>query len=84
MQQQQFERVMGRALSPDGIGIASLLGRAARDATVQAVRRSVVKSLKTATIGGQSKSIAVGQFCATAFAKDYRKYGFECVDGRLR
>jgi hypothetical protein len=41
---------------------------------------------KKATIGGQSKCIARGQFCARAHARDYRRYGLSCtkrdVNGR--
>jgi hypothetical protein len=41
---------------------------------------------KQATIGGQSKCIARGQFCARAYARDYRRYGLSCtkrdVNGR--
>jgi hypothetical protein len=39
-----------------------------------------------ATIGGQSKCIARGQYCARAHARDYRRYGLSCtkrdVNGR--
>jgi uncharacterized membrane protein len=32
-----------------------------------------------ATIGGQSKCIARGQFCAIRFQRDYQRYGFTCA-----
>lgn len=32
-----------------------------------------------ATIGGQSRCIGRGQFCARAHASDYRRYGFSCT-----
>lgn len=31
-----------------------------------------------ATIGGQSKCIARGQYCARSHQRDYRRYGFSC------
>lgn len=34
---------------------------------------------KRATIGGKSKCIARGQFCARAHARDYRRYGLSCT-----
>ena len=41
---------------------------------------------KSATIGGASKCIARGQFCARAHASQYRRYGLSCtkrdVNGR--
>lgn len=40
----------------------------------------------SATIGGQHKCIARGQFCARSHASDYRRYGLSCtkrdVNGR--
>lgn len=40
----------------------------------------------SATIGGQHKCIARGQFCARSHAGDYRRYGLSCtkrdVNGR--
>jgi hypothetical protein len=32
-----------------------------------------------ARIGGQSKCIARGQFCARAHRRDYRRYGLSCT-----
>jgi hypothetical protein len=41
---------------------------------------------KSATIGGQHKCIARGQFCAVRYASQYRRYGLSCtkrdVNGR--
>jgi hypothetical protein len=41
---------------------------------------------RSATIGGQHKCIARGQFCAARFASQYRRYGLSCtkrdVNGR--
>lgn len=33
---------------------------------------------KNARIGGQSKCIAAGQFCARAYQRDYLRYGYSC------
>jgi hypothetical protein len=32
-----------------------------------------------ATIGGQSKCIAKGQFCSRSLASQYRRYGLKCT-----
>jgi hypothetical protein len=37
-----------------------------------------------AKIGGQSKCIARGQFCARAYQRDYRRYGFSCSNQDAR
>jgi hypothetical protein len=37
-----------------------------------------------ATIGGQSKCIARGQYCARAYARDYRRYGLSCTGVDVR
>lgn len=34
---------------------------------------------KQARIGGQSKCIAAGQFCARRYERDYRRYGYSCA-----
>ncbi|MDO8189551.1 hypothetical protein Q5424_27710 [Conexibacter sp. JD483] len=33
---------------------------------------------KKATIGGQPRCIARGQFCAHRYERDYRRYGYSC------
>lgn len=33
----------------------------------------------SATIGGHSKCIARGQFCARRYASQYRRYGLKCT-----
>jgi hypothetical protein len=37
-----------------------------------------------AVIGGNHKCLRRGQFCANALKRQYRRYGFRCVAGRLR
>lgn len=32
----------------------------------------------SATIGGQHKCIARGQYCARRYQRDYRRYGLSC------
>lgn len=39
---------------------------------------------KHAVIGGAEKCLRRGQFCASRYAKQYRRYGFTCTAGRLR
>jgi uncharacterized membrane protein len=33
----------------------------------------------SARIGGQTKCIARGQYCARAYQRDYRRYGLSCT-----
>lgn len=35
-------------------------------------------SCRYASIGGKRKCIARGQFCARAYQRDYRRYGYSC------
>jgi len=37
-----------------------------------------------ATIGGKHKCLRAGQFCAKRYQKQYKKYGYKCVNGRLK
>jgi hypothetical protein len=37
-----------------------------------------IVTCKRATIGGQHKCIARGQFCAVRYASQYRRYGLSC------
>jgi hypothetical protein len=39
---------------------------------------------KSATIGGQHKCIARGQYCAVGFASQYRRYGLSCTKRDIR
>ena len=67
------------------LGAAAALGLlvAAPAATAQHASVAVCKS---ATIGGQHKCIARGQYCAVRFASQYRRYALSCtkrdVNGR--
>jgi len=46
-----------------------------------------IATCKGATIGGQHKCVARGQFCAVRYASQYRRYGLSCskrdVNGRF-
>jgi hypothetical protein len=53
-----------------GIGYTAPVGSAATP--------SAQISCKYAKIGGKTKCIAAGQFCARANQKDYLKYGYSC------
>lgn len=35
-------------------------------------------------IGGEPKCLRAGEFCSAAAETDYERYGFDCVDGRLK
>jgi hypothetical protein len=37
-----------------------------------------------AVIGGQEKCLRRGEYCAARYARQYRRYGYRCVYGRLR
>jgi hypothetical protein len=37
-----------------------------------------------AVIGGSEKCLRRGEFCAAAAKRQYPRYGFRCVGGRLR
>jgi hypothetical protein len=70
-----------------GIAALGLLGAAPVVApAAPAQPASPVITCKQATIGGQSKCIARGQYCARSHASDYRRYGLSCtkrdVNGR--
>jgi phosphate-selective porin len=50
---------------------------------VSAVAKTCKRGTK-ATIGGQTKCLQPGEFCARGNQRQYRRYGFTCVAGRLR
>lgn len=60
-------------------GLAAALSLAAVPAAAGASHTSPVVTCKIAAIGGQSKCIARGQYCARAHAADYRRYGLSCT-----
>ncbi|WP_157592466.1 hypothetical protein [Solirubrobacter soli] len=50
-------------------------GAAVAGASVNPIAHAACKQ---ARIGGQSKCIARGQYCARRYQRDYRRYGFSC------
>lgn len=71
-----------------GIAALGLLGAAPVVApAAPAKSTSPVITCTRAIIGGQSKCIARGQYCARSHASDYRRYGLSCtkrdVNGRF-
>jgi hypothetical protein len=63
-----------------GIAALGLLGAAPVVApAAPAKSTSPIITCKQATIGGQSRCIARGQFCARSHARDYRRYGLSCT-----
>jgi hypothetical protein len=35
-------------------------------------------------VGGQEKCLHAGEFCAARYKRQYPRYGFRCIAGRLR
>jgi hypothetical protein len=66
-----------RRLIVGGIAALGLLGAA--PVVAPAKPASPIVTCKQATIGGQSKCIGRGQFCARSHAHDYRRYGLACT-----
>ena len=66
------------------LGAAPVVAPAAPTAPTQSTSPFI--TCTRATIGGQSKCIARGQFCARRYASQYRRYGLFCtkrdVNGR--
>lgn len=58
----------------------SLLGVAPAVAPAVPGGHAAGATCKSATIGGASKCIARGQFCARAHASQYRRYGLSCAE----
>jgi hypothetical protein len=57
----------------------ALTGSVAADAAVATQPVPVAHAAcMNAKIGGQSKCIAAGQFCARQYERDYNRYGFTC------
>jgi hypothetical protein len=52
------------------------LGSAA--STAQPMARAACTRDVSATIGGKHKCLGPGEYCATRYARQYERYGFEC------
>jgi hypothetical protein len=57
----------------------SLLVAAPALAPAAPARHTSPVSCSSAIIGGQHKCIARGQYCARAYASQYRRYGLSCT-----
>jgi hypothetical protein len=49
-------------------------------ANASPAKPAAITTCKRAIIGGQSKCIARGQFCAKGHARDYVRYGLSCTN----
>jgi hypothetical protein len=58
-----------------GIALAVAMPTTTSSAAAPVARTACTR----ATIGGQSKCIARGQFCARRYASQYRRYGLTCT-----
>jgi hypothetical protein len=74
-----------------GTVVLGLLGAApvVAPAAPPALRASVVSKSCSAgfrhgVIGGSEKCLRRGQFCASSYKRQYVRYGYRCVAGRLR
>lgn len=61
-------------------GVLALGGGLAATTPVVAVAKApqAQAACKRAKIGGQSRCIARGQFCARRYQRDYLRYGYSC------
>jgi hypothetical protein len=68
------------------LGSTAALAVLAAAPTVSPATQVAPAACKSASIGGQHKCIARGQFCAVRYASQYRRYGLRCtyrdVNGR--
>ena len=67
------------------IGAAPVVAPAATpDGRPNVVLKSCSAGFTHAIIGGRQKCLRRGEFCAAAYKRQYVRYGFRCVAGRLR
>src|SRR4051812_49762496 len=71
---------MRRGLLVLGILCALAAGVAHQGRSMAECSSSYVQGL----VGGESKCLRAGEFCSPGREADYERYGFSCVDGRLR
>lgn len=67
-----MRRLIASLLTVFALGVAAPVGSAAGYPSAQS-------ACTHAVIGGRSKCIARGQFCARRYASQYRRYGFSCT-----
>jgi hypothetical protein len=68
-----------RRLLVGSMAALSLAAVPAAAPATTAKRASPVITCTRAIIGGQSKCIARGQYCARAHARDYQRHGLSCT-----
>jgi hypothetical protein len=67
------------------IGVAPVVAPAAPPAAhTSIVLKSCSAGFTHGVIGGSQKCLRRGQFCASAYRRQYVRYGFRCIAGRLR
>lgn len=73
------------ALACAAIALLVLPGlTSARPAGVAAPRRALCSAaFVDAIVGGEHKCLHAGEFCSARYERDYERYGFGCVAGRL-
>jgi hypothetical protein len=68
-----------------GIGLPVGQSTAATPASPVAVAaKSCPSGFVKATISGSTKCLHAGEFCSRSAQRQYERYGFRCVGGRLR
>ena len=69
-----------------GIAALSLLiaAPAAAPAQPSIAHKTCSSAFVHGVIGGQEKCLHAGEFCAARYKRQYLRYGFRCVAGRLR
>jgi streptogramin lyase len=74
------------AIALAAFGAAASRSEAARDlaARAQDSSASCPRGSVAARIGGKRQCLRAGKRCKTRFSRQYRRYGFRCVAGRLR
>jgi len=75
-----------RTVTYPGSGLQVHLGEVGKlDETSPGFRRFVHdRLLRLWKLAGSQKCLRRGQFCASAAKRQYARYGFRCVGGRLR
>jgi hypothetical protein len=67
-----------------GAAVAAGMANTTRAAVSQSIKVTCGAGTKRAVIGGRVRCLRPGQACKTRYQAAYRKYGFRCVNGRLR
>jgi hypothetical protein len=65
-----------------GLPVAQSSATASPPSAVAA--KSCSSAFTKATINGATKCLHAGEFCSKSANRQYKRYGFKCVNGRLR